>query len=85
MFVTRKVRQEFKFKNFVVRCRNVVLVVVVLAKKEEEGEDNLQESCFMRCDEPQLEESNYICEDYGMICHYSKVCGDTTHLVRGGR
>jgi hypothetical protein len=28
----------------------------------------------MRCDEPQLEESNYICEDYGMICHYSKVC-----------
>jgi hypothetical protein len=37
-------------------------------------DDNLLANCFMRCDDPQVVESNYICEDYGMICHHSKVC-----------
>ena len=38
------------------------------------GEGGGEDNCFMRCDEPQLGESNFICEDYGMICYYSKIC-----------
>lgn len=38
----------------------------------ENGETD-NEHCFMRC-EDQMQEIDYKCEDYGMVCHYSHIC-----------